>query len=109
MKDKKSFGRFIAEKRKEKGMTQAEVAQALYVTVTAVSKWERGVTYPDITLISDLCEILGVSEHELITAGNDARVSAHESGSGTISEDLRRVVLRTDGDVSAGARRLFYL
>lgn len=72
MKDKKSFGRFIAEKRKEKGMTQAEVAQALYVTVTAVSKWERGVTYPDITLISDLCEILGVSEHELITAGNDA-------------------------------------
>ena len=72
MKDKKSFGRFIAEKRKEKGLTQAEVAGALYVTVTAVSKWERGVTYPDITLISDLCEILEVSEHELIAEGNDA-------------------------------------
>lgn len=72
MKDKKSFGRFIAEKRKEKGLTQAEVAGALYVTVTAVSKWERGVTYPDITLISDLCEILEVSEHELIAEGNDS-------------------------------------
>ena len=72
MKDKKSFGRFIAEKRKERGLTQADVAKALYVTVTAVSKWERGVTYPDITLISDLCEILDVSERELIAEGNDA-------------------------------------
>ncbi len=73
MKDKKSFGKFIADKRKEKGLTQADVAGALYVTVTAVSKWERGVTYPDITLISDLCEVLEVSERELINAGNDSQ------------------------------------
>ncbi len=66
MKDKKSFGLFIAERRKEKNMTQAELAEKLYVTKTAVSKWERGVSYPDITLISGLCAILDVDEHELI-------------------------------------------
>lgn len=71
MENKLSFGKFIAEKRKEKGMTQAEVAEKLFITVTAVSKWERGVTYPDITIISSLCEILGITEHELITASND--------------------------------------
>ena len=71
MKDKKSFGLFIAEKRKEKNLTQAELAQMLFVTKTAVSKWERGVTYPDITLISDICSVLDVDEHELITEGNN--------------------------------------
>ncbi len=70
MKDKKSFGQFIAEKRKEKNLTQSELADKLFVTKTAVSKWERGVTYPDITLISDLCNVLEVDEHELITESN---------------------------------------
>lgn len=40
--DKQSFGRFVAEKRMEKGFTQAQLAEALYITETAVSKWERG-------------------------------------------------------------------
>lgn len=91
MKDKKPFGRFIAEKRKERGLTQADVAKALYVTVTAVSKWERGVTYPDITLISDLCEILDVSERELIAEGNDAEYRPHESGSGKVQKNFPTV------------------
>ena len=43
----------------------------LFVTEGAVSKWERGVSYPDITLISDICRVLGISEHELITASTD--------------------------------------
>ena len=43
----------------------------LYVTEGAVSKWERGVSYPDITLISDICRVLDISEHELITASTD--------------------------------------
>lgn len=70
MKDKKAFGRFIAEKRKQLNLTQSELAEKLYVTKTAVSKWERGVTYPDITLIGGLCDALGVDEHELIAEGN---------------------------------------
>ena len=71
MKDKKSFGSFIKEKRLEKKYSQKELADLLFVTESAVSKWERGVTYPDITLISDICKVLDVTEHELIQSSND--------------------------------------
>ena len=71
MKDKKTFGSFIKEKRIEKNYSQKDLAELLYVTESAVSKWERGVTYPDITLISELCKVLGVSEKELIQSSND--------------------------------------
>lgn len=71
MKDKKSFGFFIKEKRLEKKYSQKELADLLFVTESAVSKWERGVTYPDITLISDICKVLDVTEHELIQSSND--------------------------------------
>ena len=71
MTDKKTFGSFIREKRTEKNYSQKDLAQMLFVTEGAVSKWERGVSYPDITLISDICRILDISEHELITASTD--------------------------------------
>ena len=71
MTDKKTFGSFIKLKRIEKKYSQKDLADLLFVTEGAVSKWERGVSYPDITLISDLCRILEVSEHELITASTD--------------------------------------
>ena len=53
----------------------------LFVTEGAVSKWERGVSYPDITLISDICRVLDISEHELITASTDTntRKMQHEA------------------------------
>lgn len=81
MTDKKAFGSFIKSKRVENGYSQKELAEKLYVTEGAVSKWERGVSYPDITLISDICRILNVSEHELITASEDseARKLHHEA------------------------------
>lgn len=71
MQDKKSFGKYIAEKRKEVGLTQEELASKLYVIPTTVSKWERGITYPDITMISDLCKELNISEHEFFIACDD--------------------------------------
>lgn len=71
MKEKKDFGQYIQQKRKEKGLTQLEFAEKLYVTESAVSKWERGLTYPDITLITPICETLEINEHEFITASND--------------------------------------
>ena len=53
----------------------------LFVTEGAVSKWERGISYPDITLISDICRVLDISEHELITASidTDTRKMKHEA------------------------------
>ncbi|MFT4143835.1 MAG: helix-turn-helix transcriptional regulator [Mobilitalea sp.] len=71
MEDKKKFGEYIIKRRKELGLTQKELANKLFVTESAVSKWERGLSYPDITLIRDLCNILSISEHELLTAGED--------------------------------------
>mgnify|MGYP003309655947 CR=1 FL=1 len=75
MKDKKVFGAFIKQKRIEKNYSQKDLANLLFVTESAVSKWERGVTYPDITLIKDLCKILDVTEHELIEASKIQRPS----------------------------------
>lgn len=71
MKDKKIFGSFIKEKRIEKGYSQKELAEILFVTESAVSKWERGITYPDITLITDICKALDITERELIESSND--------------------------------------
>ncbi len=71
MKDKKAFGNFIKTKRIEKNYSQKDLAELLFVTESAVSKWERGVSYPDITLITDLCKVLDVTEHELIQSSHD--------------------------------------
>ena len=81
MTDKKTFGSFIKQKRTEKNYSQKDLAEMLYVSEGAVSKWERGVSYPDITLISDICRILDISEHELITASTDTdtRKLKHEA------------------------------
>ena len=64
--EKKKFGQFIKESRIKKGLTQKELADMLFIDVSAVSKWERGVSYPDITLISGICKNLDISEKELI-------------------------------------------
>ena len=71
MTDKKTFGSFIKMKRTEKNLSQKDLAEMLFVTEGAVSKWERGVSYPDITLVPDICRVLEISEHELITASTD--------------------------------------
>ncbi len=60
MEDKKNFGKYITEKRKAVGLTQEELANRLNVISTTVSKWERGITYPDITMITNLCKELHI-------------------------------------------------
>lgn len=67
MENKKTFGAYILQRRRELGMTQKELAQRLYVTESAVSKWERGLSYPDITLLQNICSVLEITEHELLT------------------------------------------
>ena len=67
----KTFGEFFKQKRLEKNLTQKQLASQLFVTESTVSKWEKNVAHPDITLLPKLSEILGVTEHELITASVD--------------------------------------
>ena len=71
MQDKITFGKFIKSKRNEAGISQKALAEKLYVTESAVSKWERGLSYPDITMISPICTALNITEHELCTASVD--------------------------------------
>lgn len=60
------FGSFVARVRKDKNMTQAELASKIKVTDKAVSRWERGLGFPDINTLEPLAEALGVSVLELM-------------------------------------------
>ncbi|MBQ9791554.1 MAG: helix-turn-helix transcriptional regulator [Clostridia bacterium] len=60
-------GKFIAEMRKEKKLTQVQLAEKLYVSEKTISKWECGKGFPDTTLMLPLCEALGISANELLT------------------------------------------
>lgn len=64
------IGKYIAGKRKELGMTQRQLAEKVGMSDKSVSKWERGVCLPDVSLYSDLCSVLGISINEFL-AGED--------------------------------------
>lgn len=64
--DKQKFGAFVAELRKEKGYTQKELAQRLFISDKAVSKWETAASIPDTALLIPLADMLGVSVTELL-------------------------------------------
>ena len=66
MMTQENIGKFIAEKRKEKNMTQEQLAEKLGVTNRSVSRWENGKTMPDYSLFPAICETLGVSISELL-------------------------------------------
>lgn len=61
------LGKRISELRKEKGLTQDELSEKLGVSPQAVSKWENGLSYPDITLLPAIAELFGVTVDELLS------------------------------------------
>lgn len=69
--DNEKIGSFIRELRREKNLTQRDLAERLHITDRAVSKWERGLNAPDIALLEPLSELLGVSVGELIRGERD--------------------------------------
>lgn len=69
--NKKDFGEFVSRKRKEKNMTQKDIAEKLYVSVQAVSKWERGQSLPDISLLMPLAKLLDVELVNLLEARDE--------------------------------------
>jgi len=64
--DKVKFGAFVAALRKERGLTQRELAERLCISDKAVSKWETGNSIPDVTMLIPLAELLGVTVTELL-------------------------------------------
>ena len=71
--DSQKMGRFILECRKARHMTQKELAENLNITDKAVSKWERGISCPDISTLPALAKLFDVSVGELLNGGQEIR------------------------------------
>ncbi len=65
--DQLKIGKFISLKRKEKNITQCELAEMLGISDRAISKWENGVCMPDVSNIPELCSILGITINDLFS------------------------------------------
>lgn len=68
--DQVKIGKYLSEKRKSLGLTQAQLADKLNMSDKSVSKWERGICLPDVSLYQELCTILGITVNEFL-AGED--------------------------------------
>lgn len=103
--NKERLGVFIGERRRELGLTQRELAERLHVTNKAVSKWECGISYPDVTLLEPLASALELRVEELMACRRQAVPDGEEDPMKnllTISSDsLRRERRRSWGRVGA--------
>ena len=96
---KETFGQRFLRLRKEKGLTQDQIAQRVNISPQAVSKWENDVSSPDISILSDLADILGVSLDTLLgkESSNEVTMLKEED-----VKDLSKLVLKIKVDSSDG-------
>ena len=83
----KKIGKFIAEMRKAKGLTQEELAEKLEVNNRTISRWENGKNMPDISLYKPLCEILKISIEEL--------VNGEKTDKGNVNYSIEKAIINT--------------
>jgi len=95
--DMKRFGGFVASRRGEQGLTQKQLAERLFVSNKAVSKWECGLSMPDIALLEPLAEALGVTVEELLHG-------RREEKSGLAGEEIRQMTQDFNGISSRNGR-----
>lgn len=88
--DQEKIGKFIVTCRKENGLTQANLAKKLGITVQAISKWENGKSLPDPSIMLDLCEILGINVNELLTGKKLDRENYKERAEKNLMELTRQ-------------------
>lgn len=94
---KETFGQRFLRLRKEKGLTQDDIALKVNISPQAVSKWENEISMPDISILGDLADILGVSLDELLGRSQPCTVKlAEEKDINKMS--LKIKVLSTEGD-----------
>ena len=84
------IGKRIQDLRKQKGLTQEQVAAALNISAAAVSKWETDTTYPDITILNPLARLLGVSGFSGADDGRRMYEADGESGYTVFDKKLGR-------------------
>ena len=114
MMDQIKIGKFIAEKRKEKGITQSELAERLGITDRAISKWENGRCLPDAGLMHDLCETLGITVNDLFNGEvvdmkeNEQKLEEHLLEMTKLKEERDRLLLRLEIVLGYGSTILFF-
>jgi transcriptional regulator with XRE-family HTH domain len=98
--DQEKIGKFIAELRREMGLTQRELAEKLSVSDKTVSKWECGKGLPEVSLMLPLCEVLGITVNELLSGEkleNDAYMARAEENMTALlrerTENKRKLLL----------------
>lgn len=84
--DQKKTGAFIAQCRKEKNLTQMQLAELLGITSQAVSKWENGRGMPDVSLLQPLCDVLDISLNELFSGEHISAEGYKEKAEENISK-----------------------
>ena len=94
--DAEKFGNFIAAKRREKGLTQKQLAEQLYLSNKAVSKWERGLSMPDIAVLEPLADALSVTVTELL---HGEKEEVQNISHNMTAEELQAMVAETEGAV----------
>lgn len=85
--DPQTTGKIIFEKRKEKGLNQIQLGQLLNVSNRTISKWENGDGFPDITLLPDIADCLGITIDELLTGEKPTPILAE-----TIKNDTKKLL-----------------
>ena len=83
------IGKYIAGKRKSVGMTQRQLAEKLGMSDKSVSKWERGVCLPDVSVYKELCSILGISLNEFLAGEDIAQENMIQKSETNIIEVIR--------------------
>ena len=83
------IGKYIASKRKSLGMTQKQLAEKLGMSDKSVSKWERGVCLPDVSVYKELCSILGISLNEFLAGEDIAKENMIQKSETNIIEVIR--------------------
>lgn len=86
--DAEKFGSFVQQRRKELGLTQSALAEKLYVTPKAVSRWERGVGFPDIKLLQPLADALEITIVELMHSEKIEKELTREEASTLVTETV---------------------
>ena len=100
--NREKFGEFLAELRKEKGIKQKELAEKLYISDKAVSKWETGHSIPDVSLLVPLAEILGVTVTELLECKRHTEVERTEASH---TDDLVKTVIELSEEERSRKRK----
>lgn len=102
--EQEKIGEFIAAQRKEKGMTQKQLGDALKISDKTVSKWECGKGLPDISIIMPLCELLNISVNELLSGEHLTEDSYPEKA----EENIIQLIQETENQKRDSTRRYYF-